>query len=118
MSLITAVAVDCIIPRNSYKDLRFQIINFDTGDNYNLINHEVTMTVGAGEVLVKNGIIVNASEGMVKFEFEPNDTRDLLARSYHADILIRDEDSDMYWPGWSGTIAVVPFLSGEVESNE
>ena len=118
MSLLTAVAVDCIIPRNSYKTLRFQIVDFDTGEWYSLVDHEVIMTVGADEVLVKSGNIFNASNGQVAFEFEPDDTKDLLARSYHADILIRDANSKLYWSGWSGTIAVVPFLSGEVENNE
>ena len=119
MSLLTAVAVDCIVPRNTYKTLRFQILDYDTGNAYDLTGHEVILSMdssraGDGE-LVKYGSIFNASGGSVQFEFEPDDTKDLLARAYVADILVRDTTSELYWPGWSGSIAVVPFLKGVEE---
>ena len=117
MSLITAVAVDCIIPRNSNKTLRFQIIDLDTGTSYNLTGHTVIMTLGttrsADGALVKPGTVVSPTLGTIMFEFVPEDTKDMLARSYDADILIKDTNTSMYWPGWSGTIAVTPFLIGE-----
>ena len=116
MSLIIATAVDCTVPRGTFKVIRFQIDD-DLGDPYNLTNHIVKLFLSHNRneedfFLEKEGNIFNAEAGTVEFDFIPGDTADLMSRSYDADIIVHDETTEEEWPAFHGSIAVTPSAGG------
>jgi len=117
MSLLTASSVDCTIPRGTYAIIRFEV--YDEYDNhYNLDDHTTTlyfyecMTTGK-PVIVKEGNIFNAELGRVYFEFEPEDTKDLMVRSYDVGLIVKDSGLKEYWAAYDGNIAVIQAPGGE-----
>ena len=113
MSLLTAVAVDCVIPRGTHKTLRFQIKDLDIGADYDLTGHSVVLRlfksmVSKALIVEKEGTLVNASEGKVSFTFVPEDTGGLMVRSYDCGIMVIDDSNSEYWPVFEGTVAVIP----------
>lgn len=111
MSLLTAVAVDCIIPRGKNRDINFTIYDEDTNNVYDLTGHTVYMSLSRSRVtevslLYKEATIISAVGGQVTFKFSPADTKDLMVRSYDADILLKDA-TDNEWPAFQGTVAIV-----------
>lgn len=119
MSLLTAVAVDCVIPRGLNKTVNFTIFDLDLGGEYDLTDHTVTLYLSTSRtqppVVEKAGEIFNAATGSVRFNFTPEETGALLTRSYEGDLLVKDSNSGEMWAGWDGKIAITPFAVLEEE---
>jgi len=113
VSLIIATAIDCILPRGKNKTLRFQIMDEDIDVIYNLANHSVYLVMMSSRVgndppvVEKEGNVFAAAEGKVEFIFTGEDTEDLMARSYDADIIVVDDNTAREWPAFQGKLAVV-----------
>jgi len=126
MNLLTATAVDCSIPRNTDKRLEFEILNEQLGIPYNLTDHTVYLLLITSRsdyepLIVKEGDVYSPTEGLVRFDFLPEDTALLLARSYDADIIVVSDTTNQKWPAFQGTIAVlatVPMPEEEEEEGE
>lgn len=129
MSFLIASSVDSTVPRGSYKNLGVEV--FSEGELYTLDNHTVTLYLSKswtyGDVLLeKEGVQVGSPElGRVLFRFEPEDTKDLMCRSYDMTIFVRDNDTEEEWPilfgkfGKSpvGKLAITPTVQKEEEEN-
>jgi hypothetical protein len=123
MSLLTATAVDCTVPRGTTKTLRFQINDLNAEAVYNLTGHTVklllsTNRVSENSILTITGNITNPTQGWVEFDFAEADTESLMVRSYDADIIVTETSSGDRWTAFRGSIAVTPTIREETEEDE
>lgn len=119
MTLLTALATDTFVPQGSKKNLRLEILTTE-GNAFNLTGHTVHMVLspyrtGSEPVLQVNGDIIIAADGKVQFAFEPDDTKDLLAIAYSADVWVVETATEDAWPAWSGRIGITSVIPLEEE---
>ena len=114
MSVLAAHTTDTYIPQGSDREIRMEILT-EEGNAFNLTGHSVymalsSMRTGLAPLLQKEGTIVIAANGTVIFEFTPNDTEDLLAIAYSADVWVVNDSTGDKWPAWSGRIGVTSLI--------
>lgn len=119
MSLITASAVDCELPRGSNKTIYFSIED-EEGLDYDLTDHTVTLVMTTEreteEVICQvDGVVDLADTSVVGFSFVPEDTEDLLCRAYNIDIIVEEDDTGYIYPPFRGSIGVTAMVTPEEE---
>lgn len=110
MSFIIVKMVDCIVPRGGYKTIRLQVED-DLGENYDLTDHTAKLYLSRelgveDPLLEKEGSIFSVENGTVEFDFEPEDTEQLMLRSYDMEVIVTDSNSKEFWPALIGNLAV------------
>jgi len=119
MSLLTATAVDCEVPRGSNKTIYFSILDED-GLDYDLTDHTVTLVMTTEreteEIICQiDGVVDIAYTNVVGFSFTPEDTEGLLCRAYNIDIIVEDNDTEYIYPPFRGSIGVTAMVLPEEE---
>ncbi len=119
MSFATAVMVDTYVPRGTNKGVRALILD-DQGDAYNMTDHTATLRIAESwakpeSLLEKEGTpFGDPADGRVVFDFAPEDTEDLMVRSYDLDIFVTDDATGDEWQAFHGTLGITPTLPSEV----
>ena len=112
--ILTAYATDTYIPQGTTRSLRMQI-QTEEGNDYNLTGHSVYMVFsnlrsGIAPVLQKEATIITATEGKISFDFDPEDTINLLSIGYPADVWVIHDSTGDKWPAWSGRIGITAII--------
>ena len=118
MSFVTAVLTDASVPRGSDKDLNALILD-DDGSVFDLTEYDVFLRLASSwtyrhTLIDKAGFTVDAPEGKCQFKFAPEDTENLMAMAYDANIRVVHKDTGKSWPAFSGRIGITPTLPEEV----